>query len=102
MLKLIQQPCIQYVNKLLEAIEHQGGSTDKLYTRVWVTLGEQGLVMNTTHGDRTCKVVIYGAVSVEYTFISPFSVEPVIHRTTINDVEETAKTIVQFFDGSEI
>lgn len=98
MLKLIQQPDIGFVNKLLGLIEQHGGCPDEKYKRVWVRLSNQGVYFHNTDMDKKCTVVVFGAVSVEYMFLEADGSNGVKKISTIDDVDAITKEIISYFD----
>lgn len=98
MFKLVIQPQLAFVNKLIDVISTQCGSTYNPQQRVWVGLSAQSIYFHNANIDKKCTVVVFGAICVEYMFLEEDGSNGVKKISTFDDVNAIAKEIISYFD----
>lgn len=102
MLNLLPDPDVTFVNQLIASIQDLGSCTDESFKRITVRLSTCGAMFKAFHGPKRCHVEVHGGHTVEYTFAD---VRGLLfgkrHESTVDNVEDVAKAIIQYFDKKE-
>lgn len=97
MLTLVKDPCIDFVNTLLESVEYEGSCQSPTVQRVKVRLSSSGVIFCTPDDSKKIIVYVVNSTIVDYTFKQADGIQGPRQTTTTSNPVELAKEIVNYF-----
>lgn len=94
MFRLVKQPCTDFIPLLLAELERI--SDPQSTTPLYVRNGNQGAIITTGDGRKNITVQVWGAVSVNVHCYINGALTGTSFAGTTSDVEEAAKTILDW------